>query len=113
MVALSLPNQNLAKKGFYWNYLTGETARLDRSGTLPAGQRKHSLRLPTPLLLLASPILGFLFVMFLPLVAIVMVMHAPVQALRLRARARAAAPALVSPSAPQEDPFSPAISPTE
>lgn len=91
MAATSGSPQVDVPKGFYWNYMTGESVRLDQPGSLPAEDRKNYLRLPVPLLLLGSPVLGLLFVMFLPVMAITIVATAPIQAMRQRARARAAA----------------------
>ena len=96
MVAISASPEVTVGKGFYWNFMTGQSVRLERPGVLPAEQRKSFLRLPLPLLLMGGPVLGLLFVMFLPVMAIAMVTTAPIQALRRRARARAAT--LLSPA---------------
>jgi hypothetical protein len=112
MVAISKPTKVTVGQGFYWNYMNGETVRLDRPGALPAEHRKHYLRLPVALLMLGGPVLGVLFVFFLPIMAIFMVATAPIQALRLRARARATAAAVVQSPA-QGEALSPMVQRTE
>ncbi|MFH2010057.1 MAG: hypothetical protein ABI333_25900 [bacterium] len=57
-----------AKPGYYWNYTTGDAYRIREGDPLPAPPEGTKLvRIPAPLLLLLSPVLGLGFVIFLPL----------------------------------------------
>lgn len=70
----------LVKVGAYWNPRTGDWALVsDGDGVLPGGPEDTYLKVPLPLMLLIGPLLGLLYVIFLPLAA-------PVILLRLGAR---------------------------
>jgi len=58
-----------AKGGFYFNLRTWELTLQRRDGdTLPGGETDLYVRIPTVALLLLGPAMGFLFVIFLPLI---------------------------------------------
>ena len=98
MVAIAA--ENTFAKGFYWNYRNGRTVRLDQDGVLPTEHQASYLRVPLPLLVMTGPVLGLLFVMFLPVMTLLMATTAPALMMRKRARARAAA--LISRTAPDK-----------
>ena len=60
------------KAGFYGNLAHWEIITAKRGEALPGPKETTYLRLPTPLLLLAGPMLGALMVVFLPLLGFVM-----------------------------------------
>lgn len=58
--------------GFYWNPSTGEQHNVRSKATLPGAPGEIYLRLPRGAMLLIAPILGGVFVMFLPVIGIVL-----------------------------------------
>jgi hypothetical protein len=55
--------------GYYWNPRTWELHAVgEAGGTLPGSERAHFARIPFPLLFVVVPILGALFLMFLPVI---------------------------------------------
>jgi hypothetical protein len=55
--------------GYYWNPRTWEMHAVGaEGGTLPGSERAHYARIPFPLLFVVVPILGALFLVFLPVV---------------------------------------------
>ncbi len=62
-------------QGFYWNRATGEFFQSSAPGTvLPGGSDKQYIRVPAPLVLMVGPLLGLGYVIFLPLVGIVVLL---------------------------------------
>jgi hypothetical protein len=58
-----------AKAGFYWNLRTWAITTLSgEGGTLPGGEGDRYLRLPTLAMLVLAPVMGGLFVVFLPFI---------------------------------------------
>ena len=58
------------QKGTYWNITNGERVNLDREGLLP-GDRKATYYRGHPLfVLLAAPVLGMVYAVFLPFIGI-------------------------------------------
>jgi hypothetical protein len=67
------------KAGFYWNLGRWEIVAVSgaREGTLPGDRATRYVTLPLPLMLLAAPLMGGLFVVFLPLIGFAMLaLHA-------------------------------------
>jgi hypothetical protein len=58
------------EKGTYWSIMTGEKIVLEQEGMLP-GSGTY-LKAPTALILLAGPVLGLVYAIFLPFIAIAM-----------------------------------------
>jgi hypothetical protein len=55
--------------GYYWNPRTWELHAVgEAGGTLPGSERAHFARIPFPLLFVVVPILGALFLVFLPVI---------------------------------------------
>jgi hypothetical protein len=64
-----------AKAGFYFNLGSWEVTTLSGGGGVLAGAADTSyLRMPLPLLLVAAPLMGAAFAMFLPFIGIAMVL---------------------------------------
>lgn len=58
-----------AKGGFYWNLKTWEVTLVRRDGeALPGAADERYVRIPTAALVIVGPMMGFLFVVFLPLI---------------------------------------------
>ena len=57
-----------AKAGFYFNLKTWEMDLHRTDGALPGGNEDRYLRIPTVALLVLGPVMGFLFVIFLPFI---------------------------------------------
>jgi hypothetical protein len=63
--------------GHYFNARTWEMVPIATDGgRLPGGSGDRYLRLSTPLVFLLTPILGLLFVVFMPLIGFVLIAHA-------------------------------------
>jgi hypothetical protein len=57
------------KGGFYWNRGTWHLENVEgKSGTLPGGGETRYVWVPTLLMLLLAPVMGGLFVVFLPFI---------------------------------------------
>jgi len=55
--------------GFYWNRDTWHLENVEgKSGTLPGGSEARYLWVPTLLMLVLAPVMGGLFVVFLPFI---------------------------------------------
>ena len=83
--------------GTYFSFREGEVVRLEREGALPGSPTSRWL--PMALILLLSPLLGLLFVMFLPIAGLALTVYRPVKALVQKARSTG----LGSPSAVRID----------
>ena len=64
---------NTAGAGTYWNVMSGERIDLAEDGRLPGGENDRYLKAPAALAVATGPALGLVFAVFLPFVAIVMV----------------------------------------
>lgn len=63
------------KSGFYWNLNRWEIVTVPKEGgVLPGSQEHRYARLPILLLLAFAPVMGGLYVIFLPLIGFVMVL---------------------------------------
>jgi hypothetical protein len=62
-----------AKAGFYWHAAGWEIVTLSgKGGTLPGTEAERYRRLPTLVMLLLAPVMGGLFVVFLPFIGFAM-----------------------------------------
>ncbi|MFB3855475.1 MAG: hypothetical protein ACE148_16875 [Vicinamibacterales bacterium] len=62
------------RTGFYWNLRKWELTTVPRpGGVLPGGTGETYVKVPTLALLLVAPVMGGLYVMFLPFIGIAMV----------------------------------------
>ena len=87
---------NVVAAGTYWSFSEGEVVRLERDSALPGSASSRFFRLPLAALLLLSPLLGLLFVMFLPVAGIVLTVALPVKALVQRLRSSPILPSATS-----------------
>lgn len=66
---------NDVKSGFYWNLAKWELTTIPREGgPLPGGGDDRYLRVPVVAMLLLAPVMGGLYVVFLPFVGFAMVL---------------------------------------
>jgi len=60
---------DVVKGGFYWNQANWHLENVEgKSGTLPGGEETRYAKLPTILLFAVAPLMGALFVVFLPFI---------------------------------------------
>jgi hypothetical protein len=62
------------KSGFYWDLRAWSlVTRSGKGGVLPGGPDRRYVKVPIPMLLLLAPVMGGLYVMFLPFIGFAMV----------------------------------------
>ena len=61
-----------AGKGTYWDTSTGRRLDIEREEVLPGDNKTVYAKVPSVAVILAGPILGLLFAVFLPFIAIAM-----------------------------------------
>ena len=67
-------DEHLKEPGYYWNLSNGEIVTVPKGGAILAGEYENRyLRIPGLLVLVLAPLLGILYILFLPLIAIVAV----------------------------------------
>lgn len=59
--------------GYYWNLSTGEFIAIPQGGGLLPDAKGRYLKIPGPFMPILAPVLGGLFIIFLPLIGIVLV----------------------------------------
>ncbi len=66
--------------GYYWNPRTWEVQVLGaEGGVLPGSERAHFARIPYPLLFVVVPVLGALFLVFLPVIGFGLIAQAAIK----------------------------------
>ena len=60
--------------GFYWNPGKWEIAPVARGGVLPGSGAERYIKVPILLVLVLAPLLGFLYVIFLPFIGFALVL---------------------------------------
>jgi len=60
------------EKGTYWDAATGERIEVEQALVLPGNEHQIYIKAKSGLILLAGPILGLAFALFLPFIGIVM-----------------------------------------
>lgn len=88
------------RQGFYWNAAKWDVTLIERQGgELPGGTGERFARVPVVAMLLVAPIMGALYVVFLPFIGVAMVLD--FVARRAARAVRAGAVALLAAVAPQ------------
>ncbi len=59
-------------KGNYWNFSTGERVHIEAEGVLPGDAGITYYKAPPAAMLVAAPVLGLLYAVFLPFIGIAM-----------------------------------------
>jgi hypothetical protein len=60
------------KAGTYWNLANGSRVQMEREGVLPGSGTTRYIKAPVAVVLMAAPVIGLLFAVFLPFIAIAM-----------------------------------------
>ncbi|NTW64814.1 MAG: hypothetical protein HGB21_00670 [Nitrospirae bacterium] len=58
--------------GTYWNLSNGSRVQMEQDGVLPGSGTTRYIKAPVPVMLMAAPVIGLVFAVFLPLIGIVM-----------------------------------------
>jgi len=61
-----------AQAGTYWNLSNGSRVQMEQDGVLPGSGTTRYIKEPVPVMLMAAPVIGLVFAVFLPLMGIVM-----------------------------------------
>ena len=60
------------KAGTYWNMENGSRVQMDQEGVLPGSGTTRYIKAPVAVMLMAAPVIGLLFAVFLPFIGIAM-----------------------------------------
>jgi hypothetical protein len=60
------------KAGTYWNMANGNRVRMEQEGVLPGSGQTRYIKAPVAVMLMAAPVIGLLFAVFLPFIGIAM-----------------------------------------
>jgi hypothetical protein len=60
------------KAGTYWNLANGSRVQLEQEGTLPGSGTTRYIKAPVAVMLMAAPVMGLVFAVFLPFIGIAM-----------------------------------------
>jgi len=63
---------NTVAAGTYWNMANGSRIDMQVEGVLPGGPDTRYIKAPVAVMLMAAPLLGLLFAVFLPFIGIAM-----------------------------------------
>lgn len=58
--------------GTYWNFSNGSRVQMEQEGVLPGSETTRYIKAPVPVMLMAAPLIGLVFAVFLPFIGIVM-----------------------------------------
>jgi hypothetical protein len=64
-----------AKAGTYWNLSNGSRVQMEQEGVLPGSGTTRYIKAPVAVMLMAAPIIGLVFAVFLPFIGIVMTLN--------------------------------------
>lgn len=67
------------EKGTYWNFTTGERISIEGKGILPGGSATTYYRVNPLAILVAGPVMGLVYAVFLPFIGIAMLARMIVQ----------------------------------
>jgi len=60
------------KAGTYWNMANGSRVQMEQEGALPGNGQTRYIKAPVAVMLMAAPVIGLLFAVFLPFIGIAM-----------------------------------------
>jgi len=63
---------HMVKAGTYWNMANGNRVQMEQEGALPGSGTTRYIKAPVAVMLMAAPVIGLLFAVFLPFVGIAM-----------------------------------------
>jgi hypothetical protein len=61
-----------AKAGTYWNLSNGSRVQMEQEGVLPGSGTTRYIKAPVAVMLMAAPVIGLIFAVFLPFIGIAM-----------------------------------------
>jgi hypothetical protein len=64
-----------AKAGTYWNLSNGSRVQMEQEGVLPGSGTTRYIKAPVAVMLMAAPVVGLVFAVFLPFIGIVMTLN--------------------------------------
>ena len=63
------------KAGTYWNMTNGNRVQMDQEGVLPGSGQTRYIKAPVAVMLMAAPVIGLVFAVFLPFIGIAMTLN--------------------------------------
>jgi len=63
------------KAGTYWNLSNGSRVQMEQEGALPGDGKTRYIKAPVAVMLMAAPVIGLVFAVFLPFIGIVMTLN--------------------------------------
>ena len=60
------------KAGTYWNLANGSRVQMEQEGVLPGSGTTRYIKAPVAVMLMAAPVIGLIFAVFLPFIGIAM-----------------------------------------
>jgi hypothetical protein len=60
------------KAGTYWNLANGNRVQMEQEGVLPGSGTTRYIKAPVAVMLMAAPVIGLVFAVFLPFIGIAM-----------------------------------------
>jgi hypothetical protein len=63
------------KAGTYWNLENGNRVQMDQEGALPGSGKTRYIKAPVVVMLMAAPVIGLVFAVFLPFIGIAMTLN--------------------------------------
>ena len=61
--------------GTYWNLSNGSRVQMEQEGVLPGSGTTRYIKAPVPVMLMAAPVIGLVFAVFLPFIGIAMTLN--------------------------------------
>ena len=69
------------KAGTYWNVANGSRVQMEQEGVLPGDGQTRYIKAPVAVMLMAAPVIGLVFAVFLPFIGIAMTLSLVVKKL--------------------------------
>jgi len=63
---------HLVKTGTYWNLANGNRVQMEEVGVLPGERTTRYIKAPVAVMIMAAPVIGLVFAVFLPFIGIAM-----------------------------------------
>jgi hypothetical protein len=63
------------KAGTYWDLENGDRVQMDQEGALPGSEKTRYIKAPVAVMLMAAPMIGLVFAVFLPFIGIAMTLN--------------------------------------
>jgi hypothetical protein len=66
---------NKVAAGTYWNLANGNRVNMEQEGVLPGSEQARYIKAPVVVMLMAAPVIGLVFAVFLPFIGIAMTLN--------------------------------------